>query len=157
MKIVLSLIRKLIKFLKYISKLISMLPLVGRIMIKTILFTAYSSKGIKKIKLVLCSYFILILFIVGHSVQAKISYSTFCMNSNIAVKAFMLTYSVINILVIYVQIFLFFRLSKHCLKNRSMFFEKNIKYHLCRDFSGTQTLSYMFITLSGQILFSILK
>ncbi|NCB20890.1 MAG: hypothetical protein EOM88_03130 [Clostridia bacterium] len=148
--------KKIFRFLKTIARLISILPLAGRLAIKPLLFGAYGASGFKKVGLVSLSYFLLAILILGHSYQAKLSYGCFNDTEYIAVKAFMLLYMSVNILVTYVQFFLACRLTAHCFKNRHMFQEEN-NCHVFSGFAPAQMLLFMIVTISGQIAFLVLR
>lgn len=150
--------KKIYQFLKITTKWIGMLPFSGRLILKPALFSVYGCRGKKKFKRLTFALIVLILFIAGHSFQAYLGYSLFKYTGYLVVKIVAVIYATVNVLVTYCQVFLFFRVTIHCLKRiktdwRKKRRRKKISDREIPEFSVRQQIIFASITLAGQIIF----
>ena len=141
-------------YIKTLSFWINKLPLSGKLGIRPTMFAVYAEKSFKK-KLVksLAAYFILIMFVIGHSIQAKMGYDALQVQRHFLINFFCGMYALVNVLVTFTQVVLTVRLTAHLIRSFSqeaLFSHKITLY----DFSWGHKLLAASVTIGGQLLFS---
>lgn len=134
--------------LRRISDFVNWFPFAGKPLIRSAVFWALSDSSYNRFVKTLLVLSLLVFYVYGHYIQMTMGWGLFLSAIPLMSKIIGLIYALANGLVVYTQIFLFFRVIALSLRHRGGF------NHKTKPYSFGYILLCVVFTLAGQLIFS---